>query len=128
MNAVYIGAMLLIGVAILRILPTRAELRPAVVVSTSTPARRYRPPTIDDANGLQLLRSEPFTGENVIVPATVVLPHVEVSYPEAGPSQIILDFRAALEPVRLTLMAWHAEGREHCSRCHEVGHPLLPVG
>jgi hypothetical protein len=117
----YLAALGGVTIALLRLLPARREWRYA---SAS--------PAIEQHDTLTVLRAESFTGENVIVPATVTLaPREEREYDDIAYRRILWEFDAAmaveldrfndaLEPVRETLSAWHREGRHGCQQCERI--------
>jgi hypothetical protein len=117
----YLAALGGVTIALLRLLPARREWRYA---SAS--------PVIEQHDTLTVLRAERFTGENVIVPATVTLaPREEREYDDIAYRRILWEFDAAmakelkrfnddLEPVRQTLSAWHREGQHICQRCDRI--------
>jgi hypothetical protein len=117
----YLAALGGVTIALLRLLPARREWRYA---SAS--------PVIEQHDTLTVLRAESFTGENVIVPATVTLaPREEREYDDIAYRRILWEFDAAmakeldrfndaLEPTRETLSAWHREGRHGCQHCERI--------
>lgn len=110
--------------AILRTLPARHEWR--YMPAPAVPHRRLGPTTLPadiananpeiywpDTDGIEVLRAEPFTGDNVLMPA----PAQPIEY--ASVDKALADFCAVMAPILRTLESWHDSG-DGCLICAKL--------
>jgi len=120
----YLAALGGVTIALLRLLPARREWRYPLAIA-GRPAVMTQP-VIEQHDTLTVLRAESFTGENVIVPATVMLPQIVEAVDDlfvefdAAMAKELKRFNDDLEPARQTLSAWHREGRHGCQQCERI--------